>query len=1040
MGVRLVALVAGLLVCGMLAAAPYQAGDVVVAVFERGVPAEGLTVTIRGVASENTDDSGIAELSPGAGRHQIEVLRGSTSQAAVNFELSAGDAAEISINLAGLGREARSSVEVFSPGSDDGVISGVVRGPQGAPVSGAEVSVDDSGAVQTTGQDGRFSFELPRGSYALRVSHPTLQTGRFTGVRALGSVEGDVDLAIRRAPAEGTGPIEEMIVIGSYVPTTSIGLERDSESVLDVITEEEISLAGDSTAVEALRRVTGVTVQEDIVIVRGLGERYSTTLFNGAELPSPDPTRRAVGLDIFPSDLTSGITVQKTYTANLPADFSGGAVLLQTRSIPDSFTGRLSVSTGANSRSTFQDGFTHNGGETDFLGIDDGDRDIPGLAKLLTNNGARPLSQLTTAENEQVAEALVAEFPWNLRGFDMPADLDVDFSVGNRFQFDEVDVGVNLAGLYGSKWRYTDELRAEILANAQGGEFVGESARLERSENSISAGAVLNLVADIGLDHTLSYTSFLSRDSLKGTFLEQGFNRSDDRDYRQVVLEFSESQLFSNQLSGVHVFNDFASLGVDWQVTYSTAERDEPGTREYTYSRAEGSDDPFRLATGPGEAGLPPLLTWEYLDEDSVDASVDFTLPASFRGGEVTGEFKFGGRITEREREFDTVRWRFALAPGAGSGDLLFFPSLAFPSVEMILTPQRLGPNGFRLVNATSALAGGGNADNYDGELDIQAGYVLGDFDIGSRFRVQGGVRIESADLSVTTEAIAGGAPRTGELSETDYLPSLNLTWFVNEASQVRFAASRTLNRPQFRELSTAPYRDPKTRFELVGNPNLQQSEVTNLDLRYERYWSRNEGFTAAVFYKDIDSPIEVVTIGGGSDERGVRTFANADSAELYGVELDGRLSFAAFENVAGFLANTYVTGNVAWIESDVTIAASDLGVTTNASRELQGQSPWVANLGLGYSNPVRGTDALLLFNMFGERITEAGVNLTPDAKEQPRALLDFNLKQVLFNDWVLGLKLRNILDSKFEVKQGSEIQRSFKTGREISLSLAFEF
>lgn len=1036
MGKRLSVMLATLCLCGLAAAAPYEAGNITVIVFDRGEPASGFEVALNGAVSGTTDEAGVLDVSAGTGRHQVEIRRAGVAEAAVNVTLAAGEAAEASVNLAGLGRQSPSQVETYQAGDALAAINAVIRSAQGAPLSGAEVSVAGTDVTAVSGQDGRVAVQVPRGTYTLEVTHPSRGEQRFRNVRALATVSGEVDLALQQTPS-GIGPVEEMVVIGSYVPTTSIGLERNSESVLDVISEEEISLAGDSTAIQALQRVTGVTVQEDIVIVRGLGERYSATFFNGAELPSPDPTRRAVGLDIFPSELTSGITVQKTYTANLPGDFSGGAVLLETRSIPDGFTGRLHVSTGANSRSTFQDGFTHRGGDTDFLGIDDGDRDIPNIGAALTDGGSLPLSQISSAQNEQLAEALVNEFGWNLRGFDMPADLDVDFSVGNRFQFDNVDLGVNLAGLYDSEWRYTDESRAEILADARGGEFVGESSQLERSENDIRAGAVLNLVADIGFNHSLAYTSFLSRDSLKGTFLEQGFNRSDDRDFRTVVLEFTESQLFSNQLSGSHLFGESE---LTWQAAYSQADRDEPGTREYTYSRPEGSELAYRLATGPGEAGLPPLLTWEHLEEESLDTGFEFTLPWSFGDGTVSGDWKLGGRLTQRDREFDSVRWRFALAPGAGAGDPLFFPSLSFPSVEMILTPSRLGQSGFQLVNASTALAGGSNADNYEGEHDIYAGYLLGDFDIGDSWRLQAGVRAEQSELSVTTDAIVGGASQTGEIDETDYLPSLNVTWFMTEESQLRFAASQTINRPQFRELSPSPFRDPKTRFESVGNPNLDQSTVTNFDLRYERYWSRNEGFTVAAFYKDLDKPIEVVTIGGGSDDRGVRTFANANSGELFGIELDGRLTLGAFDDVAGFLANTYVTGNVSWIESDVSVDQSEVGVSTNASRELQGQSPWVANVGLGYSNLSSGTDALLLFNMYGERIVEAGVNNAPDAKEQPRALLDFNFKQILLNNWVVGLKLRNILDSKFEVEQGSGVQRSFKSGREITLSLAFEF
>ncbi|MEX2488634.1 MAG: TonB-dependent receptor, partial [Pseudomonadales bacterium] len=194
-----------------------------------------------------------------------------------------------------------------------------------------------------------------------------------------------------------------------------------------------------------------------------------------------------------------------------------------------------------------------------------------------------------------------------------------------------------------------------------------------------------------------------------------------------------------------------------------------------------------------------------------------------------------------------------------------------------------------------------------------------------------------------------------------------------------------------------------------------------------------------AAFYKDLTKPIEVVTIGGGSDDRGVRSFANADNGELYGIEIDGRYSLDFLEGISPILGGLYIAGNLAWIESEVEVGESDLGVGTNPRRELQGQSPWVANATLGYSNPSRGTEMILMFNMFGDRIVEAGVNGAPDAREQARASLDFNLKQVVFNAFEVGFKVRNIFDTKFEVSQGSLLQREFKHGRAISLSVSYE-
>ncbi|MEX2488633.1 MAG: TonB-dependent receptor, partial [Pseudomonadales bacterium] len=818
----------------------------------------GLEVAVNGQRGEKTDAAGVAVLNVAAGQRLLTLGRDGVKLAEIELQLRPGESGEVIVALSGIGREVRHTFRAFPANEGSGSVSGVVRDPSGQPVDGATVTVEGRDESVMSGAEGQFELVLPRGIYSLNVSHPALADRRFTKVRALATMNVDLELGLTQARPGPGAEMEEVTVVARMTSDTAFASERNADSVLDVLGEREISIAGDSTAAQALQRVTGVTVKDDIVFVRGLGDRYSATFFNGAELPSPDPARRAISLDIFPTFLISGITVHKTYSSDLPGDFSGGAVRLETRSIPDTLTVSLKASGGGNTLSTTADVFSHPGGDEDFLGFDDGDRDIPSPGGVLTDNGRRPLSELSDDENQEIAQAIARNFPFNLREFELPPDFSAEFGIGNRFAFNDAEVGVSLSGLYDTEWRYREEQRAEIIANATGGVFEGEGSDLERTENDVKLGGVLNVVTEIGPDHSFSLTSLLSRVSTKGTFFEQGFNRSDDQDFRRVILEFTESQLFSNQFSGSHVFPRLGYTQVDWQVVASNAKRDEPGTREYVFSRTAGTDVPFKLATAPAEAGLPPVLSWEFLDEDTVDASIDIVVP-DWIFDSVVGDWKFGARFTERDREFETVRWRYFVS-AAASVDPIFQQSLGFPSVEMILSPERIGPNGFVLRNASSALAGGSNADNYGGTHDIHAGYFMADFDIGP-LRIQGGVRVESSELAVTTDAIAGGATQVGQLDETDVLPSINLSWSLTDASQLRFGASRTVNRPQFRELSPTPYRDPETRFEAVGNPLLQQAEITNVDLRYEHYFSQLDGVSIAAFYKDLTKPIEVVTI-----------------------------------------------------------------------------------------------------------------------------------------------------------------------------------
>ncbi|NGP54212.1 TonB-dependent receptor [Thioalkalivibrio sp. XN8] len=1035
---RLLAAVWLFALSSMALAVEYGPGDVTVFVFDRGVPAEGLAVVLDEMELGRTDASGAVDFAVAAGAHELLLRRGTNVVATVPFSLAEGRSAEISVTLMGLGREPRLQVRQFSGGEGRATVGGTVYDPFGEPLADATVSAPAVGVEVRTAADGTFSMDLPRGEFELVVAHPDFATMNLREVRALASLGASLDLVMRPAAAAGaSGVIEEVVVTGRYIPDTSMANERTAQSVLDVITAKEIAIAGDSTAAGALQRVTGVTVQRDLPVVRGLNDRFSTTLLNGAEIPSPDPSRRAIGLDIFPTDLIGGITVQKTFSPDLPADFSAGVIRLQTRGIPDETEGSISASTGYNTRSTGERGLIYQGSDTDRWGYDDGARDLPDTAARLTNNGRLPLNQLSAADNEAVAESLPNNY--NIMGSELDPDFGFAGTLGGRTTLGDTPVGAILALQYDNSWRFRREDRADFTTVTSTGLF-GDTSELQRTENTVATGAMLTASAELDPRNTINFLSLLSRRSLDGTYLEQGFNTSDSRDFRSVTLEWSESQLLSNQLSGRHETSWLDGVIANWQVSFSAADREEPATREYTYSKPAGSDEFFRLATGPGEAGLPPVWSWEDLDEDTLDAGFSFDIPAELFSN-WSGEWKVGLSATQRDRDYEIVRWRFALAPGAGVNDPFFFETFVFPSPEMILIPERIGPNGFQLVNASTAAAGGENADNYQGTHDILAGYFMGDFYIGSDYRLQAGFRVESSDLTVTTNSlVAQGAISEGRIDETDILPAVNFTWFIDDQSQLRAALSQTLNRPQFRELSPAPYRDPETRFEAVGNPNLDQAEILNLDLRYERYWSNDEGFTVAAFYKDFTDPIEVVTIGGGSDDRGVRSFANADSATLYGLELDGRYSMASMFEATPIVSNMYLAANFAWIDSEVTVGVSDIGVATNAERRLQGQSPWVANLTLGYSNPEREIDAALLLNAFGERITEAGVNGVEDAKEQTAPQLDFNYTQALFDNWVLGLKARNLLDSRIEVEQGDFIQRSYRTGRTYSASLKYRF
>lgn len=1012
------------------------AAELYVYVFDQeGLPAPDVAIRLNGDVQSATDAAGAAQLPLQAGKHALVLRKGRILLADTVFTTTEEQEAEITVRLA---RAAEPEISIVLIDADDrdapGTLAGyVTSATTGMPLAGAQIALEGTAITAMSDNGGTFTLELPRGSYTLRVSHPGAGERVFDGVRIIADATTEFDFRLGVPASSEAGPVEEVVATARYVPDTIAVAERSSESVLEAISDQEISIAGDSTAAAALRRVTGLTIVDDkYVYVRGLGERYSSTLLNGAELPSPDPTRRVVPLDIFPTEMLDGILIQKTYSPEMPGDFSGGVVRLKTRGVPAGYGGKISFSLGGNSETTFQDGFTYDGGDRDFLGLDDGTRDIPAVALNLTDGGTLNLNQLTPEDREAVAESLPNN--WDVRAEKAPLDAGLEFSIGDRLDTEDSSYGYQAAFIYSNEWRTREEDRA-VLALGSGDEvFAAASSTLDRTEQAIGLGGMLNFAAEIGADHTLNSTTLLTRKTTNSVFIEQGTITSANREVRDTTLEWVETQLLSQQFSGKHSFSALDELELDWHATFSSAERDQPDKREYRYARnfVPGQPRPdFQLAATTSLGRRAAQRTWEFLEDDAQDVGVAAKLP--FRLNETIMLDLHGGlAFTARDRDFSIVRWRYDL-PSPAPADLA--DDLSLPSVEDILTPDTIGPGQWQLFNANL------QSDTYTAEQDVSAIYLSADLWLGSNLRLKFGARREDSEIAVTTSQLFDPSQLSvSRLDTSDTLPAVNVTWYLSDAAQLRFGASQTVNRPQFRELSPVPFTDPETRYTRVGNPNLKQAEIVNLDVRYEYYWSDNEVLTVAGFYKDFENPIEQVIVGGGSEGLGVRTFDNVAAAKNYGLEFEFRDELDEFSHWSSLFEHMYLSTNLALIESQVSITPAQAAVLTSTERELQGQSPWVFNLQIGYDNLGTLTQAALLFNVFGERIVEVGQKGVPDAVEQPTPTLDFALSKGFISGWTVKFKARNLLDATYEVKQGSGTQREYNKGISASLGVEYAF
>jgi outer membrane receptor protein involved in Fe transport len=1018
-------------------AAPIRARSVIIAVEKNSEGVADIAVIVDGAPIGNTDQNGALRFSATPGLHRAVLNRAGAMIGFTEFRIGDDQATEILFTLPENLGEPRVEHDIYAVTNPERInVSGIVTNASGAPISGATIAVADAGTSVTTAANGAFSLQLPRGDYALTVtaSGSTPQTLENVHVSPLLTQSLSISLVATatKTADKSSVTLDGVTVKGRYKRSSTAQKERLATSVVDAVTAEEIAAAGDSNASESLKRVTGLSVQDGVVVVRGLGDRYSTTLVNGAEIPSFNPSRRVVSADVFPSEFIGGLTVQKTYSADLPAEFSGGVALIETRPLPDYRTGSIQLKVGGNTQTTFSPVLTYRGSESDYLGFDGGQRALPSAYNGITNGGNVAFNALPQSQRGLLLQALPDLF--DLRRIDdAPVDFGGSLSYGDVFSLGgSQKLGFQISGLYDTDFRFRRELRNDFQSVDGNAVASRDRELLQRSEQKFETGASSAIGYAFDKQNSVQLVTLLSRQTEKGAFFGRGQDFENVLDQQRVTLDYVESQLLSNQLTGKNRIDSLGNLGIKWQFGYSTADRDVLDRRTYEYVRAlqSGANDaPYALALGPANEGVEPRRTFEYLSDKTLDGGVDFSLPVTLNDN-FSGSFKFGFRATRRDRDFSSVRLGYQSFAGQRSD--LFQAARLAPSPESILIPLFFGPGGFDLIEVNSLIAQGGNANIYSGTHDINAVYALADIFSGSTFEVQAGARLESSKIDVLTGNPNLGATLNSKLDDTDILPSLNATWFVSNQQQLRIGVSQSVNRPQFRELTPVEFLDPDTRFLTSGNPNLRSAKLTNYDLRYEHYWSSNTTSSVALFYKDIKNPIEF-NIGSTSGGDAVRSFSNARSAYDYGVEFDGRYDFGGLRTIAPVLTHFYVSGNASLIKSRAQL-------NNGESRRLQGQSKYVANATLGYDAPTSRTNVALLFNIFGDRIAEVGFSGLPNAIEKSYPLLDFNFRQGIGRSWEFGLKVRNLLDPNIRIRQGNGIQREYQLGVSGQLSLKYQF
>ncbi len=869
---------------------------------------------------------------------------------------------------------------------------------------------------------------------------PGLAFAQSPPVQAAPQAAAEQDMVVQDEPASELG---EVVVLGRYIPEPN----RASAEVAAFLTSEDLERTGDSSAAGALARVTGLTVVEGrFVYVRGLGERYSSALLNGSPLPSPEPLQRVVPLDLFPSSILESVTVQKTYSVDFPGEFGGGVIDLRTVDAPDEPFFSMSTSFGGNTETTNQESLVYFGSRTDFTGFDDGTRDVPGPLALAFSRGLPVNSANVEAQELQRIGHSLVNSPLRLLqrettpvnfGFNLAGGLSSDSSLGT--------LGLVAVAGYSNSWSTRNGVQEE-------GQFSGSvivpvtSKAFESNQNDIQ----LNFLGGLSLTTDTSefkWTNFYVRNVTKEARISAGPDfDAGGAIQRTDYTEWFERQLFSSQLAGEHQLMDGA-LEFGWRAAYARTERNAPYETRFEYGL--GTNGEYLHQIGGNR------ISFSELEDDIISggADVSYTLPLSDYRDAV---FSFGVAWSDNNRD-------------AERRDLQFVPADTLTEeqrrsrVDFLYSDFNIGPTGLILREITGGAGSGAAA--YSAQLEVAAAYIQVDAEFLPLIRTTFGARYEDGRQSVTTRDLFGGAAPFAptEIAEQYVLPSFTATWNFAEDQQLRLGASQTIGRPQFRELAPQSYTDPETDREFTGNPFLVNTEILNLDARYEWFFARQQYLTAGVFYKDLDKPVEATIVTSGNARQ--QSFLNSPQATLFGAEIEVKKYFDFPDNGWSFIADKrwLVQANYTWSDSEVHVEAGDIvrtpgggGADEDATffiedgSRLQGQSEHVANLQLGWEDDTARSQATIIVNYVSERISARGAggagNREPDYIQDPGIFIDFVYrKDFEYGGRELGfaLELRNLLNTGFDEYQelGNKILiNNYDLGSSASVSLTARF
>jgi hypothetical protein len=915
----------------------------------------------------------------------------------------------------------------------NGLLKGKITTTANQAIAGASVKNTVSDAKAIADGQGNYELNLPAGSYTIEYDAKGFSKKQIADILITDGITTTIDVVLSASKKNTINAVTVKSTFKKENINALITKQKNSATIMDAISAEAIKQVPAKNAADVVKRVSGITIIDNkYIVIRGLSDRYNAAYLNGSPLPSTDPDKKAFSFDIFPSNVLENIVVVKAATPDMPAEFAGGQIFLNSKDAQKSNSLTVTLGLGANSQSTCKPYIKSTNGSTDWIGFDDGIRKLPeGLPENLKAYNA--LSDAAAIE----ATKKYANTWGNLVG--KSAGPNKNFQMSGNMKWD-LSKKVTLGTLAAISYNRTFKKEFVERTDKETDESISFHYLDTLHKDNVLAGAMLNFGVSIGNDHKIYLKNFVNQNTDRIDLNRSGIVPANDFAIRSYTNSYLTNSLASSQLIGEHFWKK-KDMKLEWEAGVNLINRATPDLRNvmYTHSISQPSDSIFTAAIN----NVPNMQNggrfYSNLIEHVYNAKADFQMPITI--SKFKSKLKTGFYIQNRDRDFSARRFGYAVNNGIN-------PILT-QAPQDLFSAGNIGTSGLRIEEATQP------TDAYTAGSNTNALYAMFENVIINKIKVAWGVRYENFNLQLNSND--GLNYKTYIRKYNNVLPSAVATYLLNDKTNIRLSASQTLSRPEFREIAPFAFFDFVNNVLLQGYDSLQQAKITNLDARYEIYPDKGEMMSVSAFYKHFNSPIEqrFFSTGAGSQ---TRTFINSDFANLYGAEAEFRkgLKFFTPNNDSSFWNDMSVFGNVAYMVSKVDYTYN----TIVYSRPMQGQSNYILNAGISYNSKKYDGTATLIYNRIGQRIVMVGDNAEPNVWEKPRDLLDFQISKTFAKNLEFRFTISDIFNQYFQLYQNkpgtttkeinaakkgifssdSDIFLKSKQGTTFGLSVAFKF